>query len=426
MSQSDKLYAAVGDWRISLDFPPESPSKAPQRLFGPGFTGDEYADSDEQCTGMNEANGKRCDSGMDVPEDRQRIVEHGGIGAMRQERIRCPFCSELILRDAKKCRFCGEWLSMPERGVADSGAAGGNDLVGGERERNHAAFEDIQEIVPPPEAFQHADSAVPSLDDGPESEQAGGLDTVEQPQPRVAREVIPGEGFESGLTKKGRKGRKSGKKRRIPWLRALLLLLYLGGVAALAVFESDAQRILRDARAKESAEDHEGAVSAYRGILESLPFSFATIEAWQNLRRISQSQALEMPRPSWLSRIEGLSGVDFGARDVHLLPLAAWPVSAALLLLVLLTRIFRPGVAVLALLLVIAAAAGSIAQFAWYGVFPLAPAAEAAQELMEAPAGVFYASYLLLALTAIMTLTATTRRPSSHMAKIAAATARKR
>ena len=426
MSQSDRLYATVGNWRISLDLPPRSLSKASQRLLGPGCVGDVHADSDEQCIGMNKVDGKRHDSGMDVPESRQRIVEHGGIGPMRQDRIRCPFCSELILRDAKKCRFCGEWLSMPEQGVGNSGPLGSNDLVVGERERNHAAVEDIQKLIPQPEPFQHVDSVVPSLDEGPESEQAGRFDAAEQPQQRVAREVAPGESFESGLTKKGRKGRATGKKRRIPWLRALLLLFYLGSVAALAVFEFDAQRILRDARSKESTQDYGGALSAYRGILENLPFSFATIEAWQSLRQISQSPELEMPRPSWLSRVEGLSGADFGVRDVHLLPLVAWPVSAVILLLVLLTRIFRPVVALLALLLMVSAAAGSVGQFAWYGLLPLAPVAEAAQEFMQAPAGVYYASYLLLALTAIMTLTATTRRPDPHMAKIAAATARKR
>jgi hypothetical protein len=27
---------------------------------------------------------------------------------------RCPFCAELILAEAKKCRFCGEFLDKPE------------------------------------------------------------------------------------------------------------------------------------------------------------------------------------------------------------------------------------------------------------------------------------------------------------------------
>lgn len=32
---------------------------------------------------------------------------------MGEKRRKCPFCSEEILPDAKKCRFCGEWLDRP-------------------------------------------------------------------------------------------------------------------------------------------------------------------------------------------------------------------------------------------------------------------------------------------------------------------------
>ena len=41
----------------------------------------------------------------------------GDIEPMTQERIKCPFCSELILRDAIKCRFCGEWFVKEEERV---------------------------------------------------------------------------------------------------------------------------------------------------------------------------------------------------------------------------------------------------------------------------------------------------------------------
>ena len=36
---------------------------------------------------------------------------------------RCPFCAELILEDAKKCRFCGEFLDPALRGKYSGGPA---------------------------------------------------------------------------------------------------------------------------------------------------------------------------------------------------------------------------------------------------------------------------------------------------------------
>ena len=336
---------------------------------------------------------------------------------MTQERVKCPFCSELILRDAIKCRFCGEWFSMPAEGMDAGGPIGDSDPIGNDRERHSVAIGDIQERFEPTEGIQRNDNEFSDTDQGHVGEQDKRGEAVEQLPVRVAREVVTAERLESGFIKKGS---------RIPWLRTLLLILYLGIVAALAVSESNAHGILRDARARETAQEYDAAFSTYRGVLDAFAFSFATIETRQSLRRICDSNAFEMPKPSWLSWVEDLLGTDVNVQDVYLLPLAAWPVSALLLLLVLLTRIFRPVAAPLALLLMVVAIAGSVAQLAWYGLAPLAPVAEVVQEFMQAPAAVYCASYLLLALTALMTLTARVKPLSPQMTRMAAAKARRR
>ncbi len=37
----------------------------------------------------------------------------------KEKRIECPFCSELILPDAEKCRFCKEWISKCEEFIEE-------------------------------------------------------------------------------------------------------------------------------------------------------------------------------------------------------------------------------------------------------------------------------------------------------------------
>ncbi|MHC4569044.1 MAG: hypothetical protein ACYTE3_25195 [Planctomycetota bacterium] len=352
---------------------------------------------------------------------RQRIVDVGGVGPMTPDRVKCPFCSELILRDAIKCRFCGEWFSMPDEDVGAGDAIGEDHYAVSDQERNHLAVVDIQKPIVPAEAVQEVDNEVRQAHEGGGGEYGRRADDIETSPPRVAREVIPSEGLAASVVVRK-------ERRRIPWLRALLLILYLGAAGAMFVFESEAREILNFA-GNVKAEDPNGAInkySMYSEVLNDFPFSFAVVEARQELLEICQSAEFEMPESSWFLRVKGLFGEHVAPQGAYLLPFVAWPVSVLSLLLVFLTRISRPGVAVLALLLLIGAVAGSVGQLAWYGLIPLTPATDVAGPLMQRPATVYCASYLLLVVTAFMTLTARGKRQSRHMAKMATARAKRR
>ena len=237
-------------------------------------------------------------------------------------------------------------------------------------------------------------------------EHDNGEEAVEESAARVVAATSPEETPESGPVRN--------KESRVPWLRILLLLLYLGAGGALVVSEVNARRSLRAAQAKESTQENEAAFAMYRHVLDAFPFSLVTIEARQSLSRLCEAESLDMPKASWLGAVEKLLGRKADIPYLHLLPSMAWPVSAILLLLVVVTRIFRPGVAFLALLLMVVALAGSLVQLASYGAISLPPATGAAQRFMQATPAVYFTSYLLLLLTALMTLTATTKRPKTQ------------
>jgi len=85
---------------------------------------------------------------------------------------------------------------------------------------------------------------------------------------------------------------------------------------------------------------------------------------------------------------------------------------------------FRPGIALIVLLLMVVAIAGTVAQLVRCGLISLTPVAEVAQVL--APMEAYCASYLLVGLTALMTLTATRKKRVAEIGKMATAAAKRR
>jgi len=271
---------------------------------------------------------------------------------MKEERIKCPYCSELILRDAKKCRFCGEWFTDKNKtdlnsDITVSGPSQVAEDDQSEPELKEAARESQKELVESP---------------------------VERPRPLL-----------------------SPTKRQTAWLRIILAIVYIGTIIAFVVYERNAHEVLHSGRGSENNEKYQEAREKYRDVIKEYKFSYAVIEARESLRRVEKQL-----------------GNDYGIDDVYWLPFITWPICSVLLFLVFLTRIHRPGVAFLAFLLLLLGLFGCMLQLAWYGLIPIGPIDVIVEEFVSEPKWAFVTSYIMLIITAMMTLTATKKVPFGH------------
>lgn len=270
----------------------------------------------------------------------------------KEERIKCPYCSEQILANAKKCRFCGEWFTEENKPALNSSLTAPQ------------APKDKQE----PQA-------------GPELEE-----TVKKPH----EELVESPGEKS-------KTKPSPKKHRIAWLRIILAIVYLGIIIGFVIYERNAQEVLHSGQGLENHQKYQDAQEKYNEVIEGFWLSFAVIDAREGLRRV-----------------EDQLGNKFITDNVYWLPFIAWPICSVLLFLVFLTRILRPGIACLTFLLLLLAICGSVLQLALCGLISFELTAEIVQELVAKPVEVFIASYILIIITAMMTLTAPRKVPFGY------------
>ena len=56
----------------------------------------------------------KCGTPLPIDSDADACWRHGGPPLTADAQIRCPFCKEPIYAEAKKCRFCGEAMIVPE------------------------------------------------------------------------------------------------------------------------------------------------------------------------------------------------------------------------------------------------------------------------------------------------------------------------
>jgi len=75
----------------------------------------------------------RCGIPLAIGNETDFCSEHGGPGAAPDAQKHCPFCSELILATAKKCKHCGEFLdrskSQNPQGVVQPGHHKRSDMI---------------------------------------------------------------------------------------------------------------------------------------------------------------------------------------------------------------------------------------------------------------------------------------------------------
>ncbi|MBN1806218.1 MAG: hypothetical protein JW837_13300 [Sedimentisphaerales bacterium] len=270
---------------------------------------------------------------------------------MEEERIKCPYCSELIMVGAKKCRFCGEWFK--DKNKPDVNNTGIFQLL-----------RETSEKPPEPKAQREIEEPIFDLSDN----------NIKKPG------VIPLD-----------------RKPKIYGFRLVLTIAYIGVIVGFVFYERSAHKVLHSGQAEEQLAKFQDAGEKYIQVIKEYRLSFAVIEAQKSLERVQ-------------ARLESKVNI----YSVYWLPFVSWPVCSVLLFLIFVTRIHRAGIAFLAFVLLLLGIFGSVIQLSWYGLISIEPLVGVIQHFKKEPTGIFIASYLLVIVTAIMALTSTRKFPFGY------------
>lgn len=204
-------------------------------------------------------------------------------------------------------------------------------------------------------------------------------------------------------------------KRRTPWVRIGLGLVYVASVIAIVFYERAAHEILGKAQSLLANQKYGAASVAFKLVVERYPLSCAVPRARAGLSAIEPA-ATRAAVPDRLreTTLERTFSDKMDPYVVDQLPLVGWPCSSALLFLVFVTRLLkRPGWAALALLFSGAASIGSVLLLGMAGVVPIGWAAEIVigiEPLLSRPTLVYVATWVLLGTAALLTLSPASRR----------------
>ncbi|MBS3820666.1 MAG: DUF4203 domain-containing protein [Planctomycetes bacterium] len=194
-----------------------------------------------------------------------------------------------------------------------------------------------------------------------------------------------------------------GPKTHVPYIRIALAAVYLLLAIWGAYYEYRVQGLIEQAAAKEQTGDLAAAQTATARVVEEYPLSFGFIEARAKLLDLQRRTAAEEPRPQHAEPAPMVS--QFVTRIHYWLPLFGCAGAGAAAMGVFLTRLKRPFIAIVAGIVAGAASFGVVVQLQAYDIQLLSQLKPISKAVLAQPTLLYLATYGLMFIAALLTLT---------------------